>query len=78
MAMKNSRSKHWFTAILCGASLAALGVTGCQVSVGGQVLPSPYYLDDDVQYFAPGTEFKLSNEAAALKAYKAEEQLRGK
>ena len=38
---------------------------GCQVNVGGQPLPSPFYLDDDVQYFAPGPEFPLSQEAAA-------------
>lgn len=50
--------------------LAAAGVasTGCQVDVGGQMLPSPYYLKDDVQYYEPGPEFKLANEAAALKA----------
>ena len=30
-------------------------------------LPSPYYLTDDVQYYAPGSEFKLANEAAAMK-----------
>jgi hypothetical protein len=55
-----------------------LGLTGCQSSIGGQTLPSPYYLEDDVQYFAPGPEFKLSNEAAAQKAYKAELQLQGR
>jgi hypothetical protein len=37
--------------------------------VGGQTLPSPYYLKDDVQYFPPGSEFKLAREAAAQKAY---------
>jgi hypothetical protein len=36
-------------------------------------LPSPYYLKDDVQYFAPGSEFKLSREAAAMKAYQADQ-----
>jgi hypothetical protein len=55
--------------------LAALGVTGCQVDVSGQTLPSPWYLFDDVQYFPPGPEFTLSREAAALKAYKADQQL---
>ncbi|MCO6457032.1 MAG: hypothetical protein J5I93_17180 [Pirellulaceae bacterium] len=61
----------------CGlALLLAAGATGCQVSVGGQTLPSPYYLDDDVQYFPQGTEFKLPREAAAMKAARAEEQLR--
>lgn len=39
-------------------------------------LPGPYYLGDDVEYFPPGPEFPLSNEAAAKKAYKAEEEAR--
>ncbi len=46
--------------------------TGCQVSVAGQTLPSPYYLIDDVQYFPAGPENKLSNETAALKRAQAE------
>ena len=40
----------------------------------GQTLPSPWYYYDDIQYFAPGPEFKLSREAAAQKAYKADLQ----
>jgi hypothetical protein len=47
-------------------------VTGCQVDVGGQTLPSAYYLQDDIQYFPAGPEFKLSKEAAAQKAYRKE------
>ena len=59
---------------LCGLGLAmlAVGSTGCQVTEGGQTLPSPWYIYDDVQYFAPGPEFKLSREAAAQKAYRAD------
>ena len=58
---------------LGGLFLAALaGSTGCQSLIGGQVLPSPWYQTDDVQYFAPGPEFKLSREAAAQKAFKEE------
>jgi len=69
-------TKRWLSWILCMLGLlATAGSTGCQVSVGGQTLPSPYYLTDDVQYYAPGTEFKLSREAAAMKAYKAEQEL---
>ena len=49
--------------------LAGVGLTGCQTDVGGQSLPSPYYMSDDVQYFPPGAEFKLAREAAAMKAY---------
>lgn len=70
--MKSDASQRWAAVFLCGMSLVALGMTGCQSSIGGQTLPSPYYLYDDVQYFAPGSEFKLSNEAAAQKAYRAE------
>jgi hypothetical protein len=54
---------------------AALGLSGCQMDIGGQTLPSPYWQTDDVQYFPPGPEFKLSREAAAMKAFK-QDQLR--
>jgi hypothetical protein len=57
-------------AVACAVS--GLAVTGCQVDVGGQTLPSAYYLQDDIQYFPAGPEFKLSKEAAAQKAYKKE------
>ena len=53
-------------------AVASLTSTGCQVDVAGQTLPSPYYLSDDLQHFPAGPEFKLSNEAAAMKAYEAE------
>jgi hypothetical protein len=77
--MKTSRKPGWVQITLCGLGLAAVlsSSTGCQVTEGGQTLPSPYYLYDDVQYFPPCPEFKLSREAAALKQLQAEEQLRG-
>ncbi len=59
-------------AVLAAGSIASLALTGCQVDVGGQTLPSAYYLQDDIQYFPAGPEFKLSKEAAAQKAYKKE------
>jgi len=46
--------------------------TGCQVSIAGQTLPSPYYLHDDVQYFPAGPMNKLANETAALEKARAE------
>jgi hypothetical protein len=62
--------------LLSGLGLAAaLGSSGCQMDIGGQTLPSPYWQSDDVQYFPPGPEFKLSREAAAMKAFK-QDQLR--
>lgn len=74
--MKAKSKASWIHAALCGCGLfAALSTTtGCQVSVGGQMLPSPWYHTDDVQYHAPSSEFKLSKEAAALKAYKADQE----
>jgi hypothetical protein len=49
--------------------IVGAGLTGCQIDQGGQTLPSPYYMQDDVQYYAPGAEFKLAREAAAMKEY---------
>jgi len=48
--------------------LLVAGMSGCQVDVGGQTLPSPYYLQDDIHFAPSGPEFKLSREAAAMKA----------
>jgi len=57
-----------FAGLMMAVSLAS---TGCQMDVSGQTLPSAYYLTDDVQYYAPGPEFKLAREAAALKEQNA-------
>ena len=56
----------------CGA--LPLVVAGCQGSVGGQTLPSAYYLTDDVQYFPAGPEFQLSNQERVLEEYRLEQQ----
>ncbi|WP_425396092.1 hypothetical protein [Aeoliella sp.] len=64
---------HKLSQAACGAViLASMALTGCQGLYSGQVLPSGYYLQDDVQYFAPGPEFKLAREAQALEEAKAE------
>ena len=62
------------TAIALFAGTCLIGASGCQVGINGQTLPSPYYLQDDVQYYPSGPEFKLSREAAALKAARAQEK----
>jgi hypothetical protein len=68
--MGSFNSQRPLRALLLGIGLlASVGLTGCQVSTGSQTLPSPYYMTDDVQYHPPGTEFKLSKEAATMKAY---------
>jgi hypothetical protein len=62
----HSTGKSWrLAATVLGPALLA-AATGCQVEMAGVTLPSPYYLTDDVQYYAPApSEFKLSREAAA-------------
>ena len=59
--------------LLLGLGLLGVGLTGCQSDFGGQTIPSPYYMYDDVQYFPPGSEFKLKREADAQKAYNEEQ-----
>lgn len=74
--MSVSRQGRFKKHLLAGLGLlATAGFTGCQIDVGGQTLPSPHWQKDDVQYFAPGPEFKLSNEAAAMNAYRKEQGL---
>lgn len=72
--------RRTYTSIILtlAAGCCLVSATGCQVSLNGQTLPSPYYLQDDVQYFPSGPEFKLPREAAALKAARAEEKLNRK
>ena len=65
--MSRKSNRRILGACLIAGSL--FGLTGCQVDVGGQTLPSPYYIYDDVQYFPAGPEFKLAKEAAAMEAY---------
>lgn len=63
-----SRTRLW----MCSIVLLGAAAVGCTVNTGGQTLPSGYYLQDDVQYFAPGPEFPLANEAAAQQVRQAE------
>ncbi len=70
----SSHSQRRLSTMLCGlVVLVSLATTGCQMDIAGQTLPSPYYLTDDVQYYAPGPEFKLAREAAALKEQSAKQ-----
>ena len=67
-----SRRGGSFARAITGSLLLLLAVTtGCQMDIAGQTLPSGYYLSDDVQYYAPGPEFKLAREAAALEEQRA-------
>jgi hypothetical protein len=72
MSVPTNYTRPWRSLLLLAAA-AVVPATGCQVDIAGQTLPSGYYLDDDVQYFPAGPEFKLSREAAAMKAYEEEQ-----
>ena len=65
------QNKSFGLILVAAMALSSLAMTGCQVSMGGQTLPSPYFLRDDIQYFPKGPEFKLQNEAAELKKARA-------
>lgn len=74
--MKVSRLTQWTRVALCSGAMLSLCATGCmlQTTVGGQTLPSAYYLRDDVQYFPAGPEFRLTNQVRALEEYKLNQQ----
>jgi len=57
--------------VLALGSLATCLCSGCQTTMGGQTLPSAYYLRDDIQYFPHGPEFKLSETVKAHEEYRA-------
>ena len=59
---------------LLGCAAVCSGSVGCQSTVGGQTLPSAYYLRDDLQYFPAGPEFKLNKQVAAIEEYKLRQQ----
>lgn len=70
---KRSMKTYYLNIVFITAACAVGCVfSGCQVSVAGQNLPSAYFLEDDLQYFPKGPEFKLSREAAAQKEARAE------
>lgn len=60
-------------ALLCGMTVTAAAATGCQIDIGGQTLPSPYYMTDDVQYYPKGPEFILQRESDQMQKTLAEQ-----
>lgn len=60
------------TILSCG--LLSIVLTGCQTNIGGQTLPSAWFLRDDIQYFPAGDEFLLPNQKEAIMKYKAEQE----
>jgi len=72
--MKRNLIKHLSCAAMVACGLAGT-MSGCvQSNVGGQTLPSGYYLRDDVQYYPAGPEFKLTRQVQALEEYKSQQE----
>lgn len=73
--MKCIAHQGWRGWMVAACLMLSATSTGClQTTIGGQTLPSAYYLDDDVQYFPSGPEQKLANQIRAIERYKAERQ----
>jgi hypothetical protein len=69
--MSSLQSLRCWKPILWAAALGSCcALTGCMGTYAGQNLPSGYYLSEQLQYFPPGPQFKLTEEAAAQKAYR--------
>ncbi|MGI6402241.1 MAG: hypothetical protein ACOX0A_09095 [Thermoguttaceae bacterium] len=58
--------------VLALSALLIAPFAGCQVTRNGQTLPSPYYLDDDIQYHPSGTEFQYQQEVDHINKINAE------
>ena len=70
--VKQSEGRTGLVLAAMMAIASSVCLTGCQTTIGGQPLPSPNYLGDDVQYFPAGPEFPLTNKVAAQRKYMAE------
>lgn len=74
--MDRKTIKRWTqaAAVLAGGLGCLALTTGCQTVIGGQTLPSAYYLHDDVQYFPHGPEFQLTREVEEHENYRLRQQ----
>jgi hypothetical protein len=70
--MRSSSIKRIVLGLFAVTTLGS-GLVGCQTTVGGQTLPSAYYLRDDVQYFPAGPEVLLTNTIQAIEQYKLDQ-----
>jgi hypothetical protein len=59
--------------LVLGGMLTFSGFYGCQSNIGGQTLPSAYYLRDDVQFFPAGPEFLLPETRRAHEEYRTQQ-----
>ncbi len=73
--MNGMQSTGWRMSVALMVLSASASMSGCfQTTVGGQTLPSAYYLEDDVQYFPAGPETRLYNQIQAMERYNLERE----
>lgn len=72
--MKRLSARVWPSLAMALCGFAAIASTGCQSTVGGQTMPSAYFLTDDVQFFPAGPEGQLTNQIQKLDEYKLEQE----
>ena len=71
--MKESAGLKRLVLSVVASVASSLLLTGCQTTIGGQTLPSPDYLGDDVQYHPAGAEFQHGNKVAAARKFRREQ-----
>lgn len=71
MKSMETKGRMAFGALAVAALLIA-PLVGCQVTRNGQTLPSPHYLEDDIQYHPSGTEFQYQQEVDYMNKANAE------
>ncbi|MBQ6158895.1 MAG: hypothetical protein IJJ20_07800 [Thermoguttaceae bacterium] len=76
MERSNIRNRWLVGGLFSVLALGALGfLSGCQMTQNGQTLPSPYYLDNQIQYFPAGNEFQFQGEVDRMKREQVNRQL---
>ena len=77
MKVKGSSAGRWvFGGLLVALGVACLSLmSGCQLTQNGQTLPSPWYLDNEIQYFPAGNEFQFQGEVDRIKREQVNRQL---
>ncbi len=76
MERTNIKSRWLIGGVMSILAAGALGLlTGCQMTQNGQTLPSPYYLDNQIQYFPAGNEFQFQGEVDRMKREQVNRQL---
>lgn len=71
------KSRRWVFGFLGAAFLGTMVplMSGCQLSQNGQTLPSPFYLDNSIQYFPEGNDFQHQQEVDRMKKEAADRDL---